>query len=209
MLLSDGKAVEKTGDGRLDSEANVLNRLGILVRGEGADRVRLELLGKYKGGKRMGDKNIPVETKRDIKDAADTGVLTQEEIAEITRISQASVSNISRGLNGRIIDDRLSDDPSGREMKVESIKDKILDIVLEKISAAVGMISEDKLAGSKAVDLSVVARNLSSVNDKLLSRAKAVGDGVKVIIFAPTIKAEGEYERIRTINPNADLAMGR
>lgn len=208
MLLSDGKAVGNNGDSRLDSEANVLNRMGILVRGESVDPVRLELLGRYKAGRKKGDVNIPTEMKRDIKDASEAGVLTQEEIAEITRISQASVSNISRGLNGRSLDNRLSDDPSGRETRVESIKDRILDIVLEKISTAVGMISEDKLADAKAVDLSVVARNLSSVNDKLLSRARAVGDGCKVIIFAPTIKGEGEYERIKTINPEANLAMG-
>lgn len=197
MLLSAGEVVvveRVIGDDRLDSDRNVLNRLGILTRPNGTDHVRLELLGKYKAGRK--GKNISSAIRAEVKSATDVGVLTQAEIAEITEISQSTVSLASRGLVGN----RFA--PVEPTSKVEEIKDRILEKTLDKITLAIDKITADGLDKSKPVELSTIAKNLSSVNDKLsMSKIRAIEGGARILIYAPSIKAENTYERVKVLSP--------
>lgn len=128
---------------------------------------------------------LPNEVKTTIAILGRAGV-PQRELAKQFGTTQGEVSFIergkSKGVDESIVDKRLASVHSS---------------ALDKLTAAVLGITEDKLANTKAGTLSSIARNLASVVEKTAPRqAIDPNAGPQIIIYAPEIKSEASYKTI-------------
>lgn len=175
MILSESVALD-----RLNSEENLVNRFSLTPT---KDNVTVMPLGR--GGKESGFKNFPQYTRNLIAVMTRSGQMNQVEAAAAFGTSQQNVSKIENGLTKSV-----------DEKAVESLLAPIRDVALERLQASLGLITDDKLANCKAIDLSNIASNLSRVVDKTLPRTREGGTNVQVVVFSPETRREENYRSI-------------
>ena len=182
MILADEKALE-----RLNSENNLANRFARSVKAaRGADNVKYKhthYLPTYRRGHAESKDNLPVETRNEIAIRARSGMETQEEIAADYGISQQNVSAIATG--------KTSSEPEVVGKALDKIRDKALDRLL----ASLGFLTDDKLSGCDAKDLSQIAANVSRVVEKTTPKVDE-GSKVQVVVYAPQVRQEEKYKII-------------
>lgn len=77
-----------------------------------------------------------------------------------------------------------------------AVRNKIVELSRSKLKKAIRFIDDDKLAGCNAVQLSMVARNMSSIANENDVMIKDNSNKQSVIIYRPRIKEEDSFEII-------------
>jgi hypothetical protein len=171
MLLTEEQANE-----RLNSEKNLANRFSRSDEGRIEERV-IEGPGKEKGST-----NLTREERNEIAVRSRLGE-SQVALAREFNTTQPNVSYIERG--------KTKTD----EEKVESAINQVRDKALERLMHSLGLITDDKLSGCSAKDLSTIASNMSRVVEKTIPRAE-VDNKINLVIYAPELRQEKSFKTI-------------
>jgi hypothetical protein len=177
MFLSEEQA-EK----RLNSERNLANKFS---RSE--DKVLtpevqvIEKVISLPGKNRI---NLTKEERTEIAIETRSGSLSQVESARAHGVEVLTVNNIHSGKTKGI-----------NEEKVEEVINTVRDRALDRLMASLGLLTDDKLSGCSAKDLSVIASNMGRVVEKTTPKTE-VPDNINFIIYTPELKQERAYETI-------------
>jgi DNA-binding XRE family transcriptional regulator len=163
MLVDNDEA-----DARLSSPLNLANRFSI----------RHELLkGKGRPDKK---ENLTQDERDEIAVRARAGE-NQTKLAKEFGISQPSISHIERGKS------------KTDEVKVEKALNHVRDRALSRLMSSLGLLTDDKLSGCSARDLSLVAANMSRVVEKTIPKENTQS-GINLIIYSPELKRESGFK---------------
>ena len=97
------------------------------------------------------------------------------------------------GVDYRSINKVTQADPDVKQ-RLEAKRNNIRDSALDSLMNALGFINGEKLKDAKLTELSSVAKDMSVVVEKMSSK-DSLGDRT-LIVFAPVIKSERDYEVI-------------
>jgi len=159
---------------RLSSPENLARRFGnpdeppvkhIPIKLRGKDRV-----------------NLSWEDRTEIAIRARLGE-NQSKLAQEFNITQGNVSHIETGRTQGVDDSKVN-------QALEVARDKAVD----KLMAALGLITEDKLSSSSARELSVIAANMSRVVEKTLP--KDSGGNINLVIYSPELRTERGFRKV-------------
>jgi transcriptional regulator with XRE-family HTH domain len=125
--------------------------------------------------------NLTQETRTDIAIRTRLGE-SQVEIARAAGLNPLTVNNIAQGKTKGI-----------DEEKVERVIGQARDLALERLMSSLGLLTEDKLSGCSAKDLSVIASNMGRVVEKIQTK-ETQPDNINFIIYAPELKQEKSFE---------------
>jgi hypothetical protein len=79
------------------------------------------------------------------------------------------------------------------EILISETMTKVRDKALDRLMMSMGLITDDKLSGCSAKDLSVIASNMGRVVEKTLPKAES-HDHVSLIIYTPELKRENQFQ---------------
>jgi hypothetical protein len=108
--------------------------------------------------------------------------------------SEGRATKAQRAVNPELSDGWVRDE----ELK-EHIDGNVMtarDRAVDKLLSAIGLITDEKMDKCKAPELSRIAADMSRVVEK--TAPKQVNSGVQVLVYAPTIKKEENYEVVQT-----------
>jgi hypothetical protein len=108
----------------------------------------------------------------------------RSELAQNYNVTTQSITNIKRGKIQGI-----------NESKIEEVTNKIKDKALERLMHSLGLLTDDKLSGCSAKDLSVIASNMGRVVEKI-SPKNEVPDNINFIIYSPELRQERSFKTI-------------
>ena len=128
--------------------------------------------------------NLTKEERTNIAISTRTGVESQTEIARANNINLLTVHNITSGKTKGI-----------DEARVKEVTNSVRDLALERLMASLGLLSDDKLSGCSAKDLSVIASNMGRVVDKIRDKVETP-DNINFIIYSPELKQERAFDVI-------------
>ncbi len=120
---------------------------------------------------------IPEGVRAEIATDVLLGLGTQEEIANDYGVSTGTVVEAKK---------QYAATTAGKE-----VIDAAADRAFDRLMATLGFMTDDKLSGLSAKDLSVVAANMSRVVEK--TRAPKEDERTKLIVYAPQLKTEEQY----------------
>lgn len=106
----------------------------------------------------------------------------QTVVARDRGLTQLAVHNITHG-KVKGID----------EKKVEETINEVKDRALSRLMTSLGLLTDDKLSGCSAKDLSVIASNMGRVVEKI-SPKETQPDNINFIIYSPELKQERAFE---------------
>ena len=173
MFIDPDKAQE-----RLDSEDNLANRFGK------KEEVKILEIPLRQPGKDRP--NLSIEERTEIATRAMLGE-NQTKLAQEFGTTQENVSQIKN---------RKGHSHSGiDEDQVEKSLGNVRDKALDRLMSSLGLLTDDKLSGCSAKDLSVIAANMGRVVDKTLPKSES-SDRVNFIVFAPELKQEKSFNVI-------------
>lgn len=127
--------------------------------------------------------SIPIPVRTEIAIRARLGE-RQETLAQEFGTCQENVSNIK---NGKI--------QGVNEAEVSETISKVRDKALDRLMTSLGLLTDDKLSGCSAKDLSVIASNMGRVVEKTLPKSEAP-DRVMLVVYTPEIKPEKNYNSV-------------
>jgi hypothetical protein len=128
--------------------------------------------------------NLTKDERTNIAIATRTGAKTQTEVARASNLQLLTVNNIHSGKTKGI-----------DEARVKEVTDSVRDQALDRLMASLGLLTDDKLSGCSAKDLSVVASNMGRVFDKIRDKVETP-DNINFIIYSPELKQERAYDVI-------------
>ena len=165
---------------RIKSEDNIANRFNNKPK---LDYVHVE--EKRSVGMPKGQKIVPPSLKNAIALLSRTKIDSQHNIGASFGISQPAVSNISTGKTHHDI------------KKVEAQLTQVRDVAMEKLMVTLGLMTDDKLEGVKAIDLSKIASNVSLVVSRTLPKEEApTNQNIQLLVYSPVVKDESSFEVI-------------
>jgi predicted transcriptional regulator len=166
----------------------------------------LEIKGKVKDkvipGRREGDVEVPESLRKLIgAESIENGRGSALELAKSLGISSSSVSAYSNGATGT-----TSYNEGNKELRshINSAKDRIVKKARSRLFSALHNITPEKLADAKLKDVSSVAKDMSAIIKNMEPSESERGDKdgkpvVNIVLYAPRMRNEGEYEVI-TVN---------
>lgn len=172
-------------DARISHEDNLINYLG-------TPRVKLVLPQGKNGGRLPGRKNMTDEEREDcgvLANVAGNGIA-----AEIFGVHPTTASSLS---NGKVAGSEKPELKNAITERVEKYKDQIEERAAERLLAAINFLDDDKLANSKATELSQIAANMSKTLDNVKPRGTGdKGPKVNIFIHQPKQATEDNFEVI-------------
>lgn len=186
MELTEEKAEE-----RLNSSKNLLNKLGLSTNrtknNSSKEDPEVKIVKLHNGGRNKGDKNIPQGIRELVSVAANVG--TTKEAAESFGISHHQAFDYKQGKVNDQVNDKLVE---SRDKGLGKIHDKALEILMHSM----GLITPKSMEGMKVKDVVDVAMKISTVVEKTRPESEREGNKPQVIIYAPRVKEENEFEVI-------------
>ena len=159
---------------RLSSENNLANRFN-------SSQVEITEKVIQLPGKKPGSINLEKEVRNEIAIRARLGE-TQVSLAKEFKVITPTVSSIERGKVKGIDED-----------KVEKAINEVRDRALDRLMHSLGLITDDKLSGCSAKDLSVIASNMGRVVEKVTPKTEGP-DNINFIIYSPELKKEQAFD---------------
>lgn len=148
-------------------------------------------------GRPEGRKEVPESVRKLAADESICGTPAKE-IKELLGVSQSSISAYKEGatstsdLNQGKFDSKLKD-------HVEETKRTIGMTARERLMAALVQIDDERLGKATLREVSSVAKDLSAVSKNMESDKGMVANNQQVIVYAPRVKEEQDYQII-TVN---------
>lgn len=161
---------------RLESEDNLANRF----KKKEEKPPEIQEVTLHRPGKDRP--NLTREERTEIATRAKLGE-NQQRLADEFGTTQENVSQIKNRKNQKNID----------EDKVESTITQVRDKALDRLMSSLGLLTDDKLSGCSAKDLSVIAANMGRVVDKTLPKSDSP-DKINLIIFSPELRQEKSFK---------------
>jgi hypothetical protein len=128
--------------------------------------------------------NLTTEERTNIAIETRLGTSTQVEVARANNLKVLTVQNIHKGKTKGI-----------DEARVKEITNAARDLALERLMSSLGLLSDDKLSGCSAKDLSVIASNMGRVVVKIQEKIETP-DNINFIIYSPELKQERSFDVI-------------
>lgn len=126
--------------------------------------------------------NLTESERTEIAIRARSGSESQTQIARAMDVNVLTVGNIHHG-KVKGID----------EEKVEKVINQVKDRALDRLMQSLGLLTDDKLSGCSAKDLSVIASNMGRVVEKIQTKVETP-DNINFIIYAPELKQEKSFD---------------
>lgn len=171
MFLTEEQAAE-----RLNSEKNLARRFSK------APEI-IEERTIHLPGKKPGSSNLSVETRTEIAIETRLGK-NQAEVAAERGLAVPTVQKIESGKTQGIDEENVAE-------VITSVRDRALDRLMHSL----GLLSDDKLSGCSAKDLSVIASNMGRVVEKITPKETAP-DHISFIIYSPELKKESAFKTL-------------
>jgi hypothetical protein len=128
--------------------------------------------------------NLTRDERTEIAIATRTGTETQASVARLFGVTPVEVNKIhNQKIQG--ID----------EERVTAITNEVRDRALDRLMASLGLLTDDKISGCSAKDLSVIASNMGRVVEKITPKIEAP-DNINFIIYSPELKQERAFKTI-------------
>jgi hypothetical protein len=184
MFLTNEQAEE-----RLKSEKNLANRFSsreapsVAQDEERTEEEVGEITHKVLSLPGKNRINLTRDERTDIAIRTRTGE-AQSQVARALNIQPLTVHNIDKGKTKGIDEERVQE-------VINIVKDRALDRLMHSL----GLLSDDKLSGCTAKDLSVIASNMGRVVEKISPREEK-SDNINFIIYSPELKQERAYKTI-------------
>jgi hypothetical protein len=172
---------QEQAERRLNSERN-LTRAKFLKSEENA-AIEIKVVEKIISLPGKNRANLSEEQRTEIAIRTRTG----EKISEVARdvgVKSLTVQNIANGKTKGV-----------DEEKVESVIREVKDLALQRLMTSLGLLSDDKLSGCSARDLSVIASNMGRVVEKIQNKVEQP-DNINFIIYAPELKQERAFDSV-------------
>lgn len=131
-------------------------------------------------GRTVGKKSLTPDTLTEIAIRARLGE-RQQTLANEYGITQEHVSQIKNGKAKSVNEESVG----------VAIKE-VRDIALERLMKSLNLLTDDKLSGCSAKDLSVIASNMGRVVEKTLPKSE-LADQINLVIYAPEMRQEKAY----------------
>ena len=128
--------------------------------------------------------NLTRDERTEIAIQTRTGASSQTVVAQEHNINLLTVNNIHQGKTKGI-----------DEARVKEVTDSVRDHALDRLMASLGLLTDDKLSGCSAKDLSVIASNMGRVFDKIRDKVETP-DNINFIIYSTELKQERAYDVI-------------
>src|ERR1035441_432932 len=128
--------------------------------------------------------NLTTEERTNIAIQTRLGTQTQTELARANGLQLQTVHNITTGKTKGIDEERIKE-----------VTNKVRDLALERLMSSLGLLSDDKLSGCSAKDLSVIASNMGRVVEKIQDKVESP-DNINFIIYSPELKQERAFNVI-------------
>lgn len=133
-----------------------------------------------------GTKDLTPAVATTVAILARSGVDKQRDIAKEFNMSQPGVCNLNREGSSKV-----------DEEVVARVLGEVEDRALNRLMASLNFMSDDKLANSKATDLSSIAANMSRVHANLSGKNNNdSGAKVNITIYSPELHNESKYKTI-------------
>jgi DNA-binding XRE family transcriptional regulator len=178
---------EEQINARLNSEKNLVNRFARHEKPAAPaaaliDEPVVTVIPLEQPGNKEGKVKLNGDQRNEIAYRARVGE-TQISLAREFGVSQSAIGEIEQGRT------------KVNESQVQEKIDQVHDVAMEKLLGTLGFLTSDKMEKCKAVELSVIASNMSKIVGNV--RAKDA-DAPKVIVqlFAPELKQEQSYKTI-------------
>lgn len=141
--------------------------------------------------------NKQSSTKRDIEHQSTIGALARiaprDLVADITGTSPAQVANLANGRPSGYNEGATQDEELLH--KINQKLGRASDTAIDKLQAALGLISQEKLLNSKARELSAIAKDMATIADKARPVLKDENTRAPHIVFyAPRFHKEDFYD---------------
>jgi hypothetical protein len=181
MFLTNEQA-----DARLNSEKNLARRfskseVNAQVPDKSPEVILTEKVIPLPGKNRV---NLTKEERTNIAIETRLGTSSQTEVARANNLNLLTVNNIHSGKTKGIDEERVS-----------KIVAEAKDLALQRLMNSLGLLTEDKLSGCSAKDLSVIASNMGRVYEKIQDRVEQP-DNINFIIYTPELKQERAFNTI-------------
>lgn len=144
-------------------------------------------------GRNKGDTNIPRALRNLVAEEAISGT----PVTDIARVFDVSPSSISAYKNGATSTASYNEPDEELTKNNRAVKSDLANMAKSKIKAALEEITSDKLRDAKVKDLSGIARDMSVVVRNLEPEAVSENEATKLIIYAPQIVNENNFEVIK------------
>ena len=128
--------------------------------------------------------NLTTEERTNIAIESRLGTKSQTEIARANNLRVLTVANIHSGKTKGIDEER-----------VKQVTNNVRDLALERLMASLGLLTDDKLTGCSAKDLSTIASNMGRVVEKIQDKVETP-DNINFIIYSPELKQEHSFKVI-------------
>ena len=160
---------------------NNRNNTGALVPDEKPEVIITEKVISLPGKNRI---NLTKEERTNIAIDARSGANSQTNIARANNLQLLTVNNIASGKTKGIDEERVT-----------RVIGEAKDLALSRLMSSLGLLTDDKLSGCSAKDLSTIASNMGRVVEKIQDKVQAP-DNINFIIYAPELKQERAYDRV-------------
>jgi len=183
--------LDNGGLSHLDSEQNILNKLGITKPSSGSNEATVEKLNPVAP---YAQNRVPDPIK--------------EVIGTIARIESPAAAAAAFNVVSRTAYDYARGIYDGHHQydldklnRVKNNADRIITdirkVALDKLMQSIEVITPEKLEACKAVEASQVARNLSAVHEKLAEK-QGVNVNGNVIFLTPRVRSQRDYDEVLT-----------
>jgi hypothetical protein len=166
------------------------------LRKNQSDDISQGTIKEINRGRGLGNVEVPDSLRKVIGETANLD--GRDEAIKLAESFGISPSSVSAYTNGSTSTKSYNEQPNLNH--INKAKERISKRARVKLFAALEQITEEKLSGSKAKDLSSIARDLSAVVKEMepeQPKIAATSDGPKYIIYAPQYKKEEHFEVIQ------------
>lgn len=127
--------------------------------------------------------NLTEENRTEIAIRARSGE-SQTALAKEFNVSQPAISYIERG-------DAKGVDEAQVEKQLSTVRDKALD----RLMSSLGLLTDDKLSGCAAPELSSIAANMSRIIEKTIPKINE-GTSINLVIYSPELRKESGFKTL-------------
>lgn len=179
---------EEQASRRLNNESNLANltaRLESLEKPQESEVFIPEVIEEtiHRPGRKSDVKSLSQDESNEIAIRARLGE-RQETLAEEFNITQPNVSYLKNGKTKKV-----------NEEVVDKVVSEVRDKALERLMKSLNLITDDKLSGCSARDLSVIASNMGRVVEKTMPKSES-SDTVNFIVYAPELRQEKSFPSV-------------
>ena len=176
----------------IENNKLVIDNDKVSIDNDKVSSVNCAVLELPTSGRNLGDDNKPETLRKIIAECKINGD-DDKSIIDNFKTSSSSISAYSRGMNGT--NDKVNDSLA---RFVKNARNSITRKASRTLIKTLDFISDDKINELKANEMSILAKNMSSIIADMEDKTRAVNNGIRAqfVIFAPPQKQLETYEVI-------------